>query len=249
MAWLIPAGMLLAALVTTAVVVFRRSLAKARLGGRAKVELTETEAERIRAAANQRLSRAQTDLPRLRAEVERARQAGTLRRTAEDLEARQSAADARARRAAQSFNAAQERYQELLRRLDGAGLLIRSETGPRVDTTRLRGEALEAAASVGRHLQELEWYRVTGERDGISGPLRSPGFTDEHVAAVGESLGPDRVDETGIRERTREVLAGQDLLASPVGVAEAVRNRKGLPRRLAPARARGAEEQAPKRKR
>ncbi|MDE3723168.1 hypothetical protein PWG71_17385 [Nocardiopsis sp. N85] len=249
MEWLIPAGTALATLVTTAAVVFRRSLVKARLGGRAKVELTEAEAARIRAAANQRLSKAQTDLPRLRAEVKSARMAGTLKRTAEDLYAQQGTANARARRSAQSFNAALERHRGLLRRLEESGLLIASEAGPTIDTTRLRGDALEAAASVGRHLQELEWYRTNGERDGLSGPLRAPGFSGEHVASLKVSLGPDRVDEDRIHERTREVLAGQDLLTPPTSVAEAVRKRKRLFRRDAPAPVRGAGEQNVGRKR
>lgn len=67
------------------------------------------------------------------------------------------AAEARGRRFAWSFDAAQDRYRELLLRLDGAGLPLCSETVPPFDAIRLRCDGSESAVSVGRHLWEPEW--------------------------------------------------------------------------------------------
>ncbi|MGW8527077.1 MULTISPECIES: hypothetical protein [Nocardiopsidaceae] len=243
MEWLIAAGTVLGSVLTTAAVVFRRSLEKARRGGQARVAHVEAEAERIRAAANRRLREAETLLPRLRVEVESARRAGTLHRTADDLRARQSAAEERARRAAQSFNTALDREGELLRALRETGLLRDTAAGPVVDASRSPAAARAEAAVVGRHLQELEWYRVNGHEDGISGPLRAPAFTEERATALREGLDrAGRVDETWIRERTRGAVSGRNLLTdSPRSMAEAVRGRKGLQRRTGAAGDRGAD--------
>lgn len=250
MEWMIAAGAVLGSLLVTASLVFRRSLAKARRGGRAHVEHVRAEAERIRTAANQRLREAETALPRLRVEAEGARRAGTLHRDAEDLLTRQSAANETARRAAQSFNTALDRHRELLRSLEEAGLLRDTGEGPTIDTGRLRPAARETGASLGRHLQELEWYRVNGQKDGISGPLNTPAFTEEQAASLGGSLDrAGRVDEERIRELTRKAASGHDLLAqAPGNLAEAVRERKGLSQRIDAARVRRTGERAPGRK-
>jgi hypothetical protein len=249
--WLIAAGAALGTLFVTAAVVFRRSLGKARRGGRAKVEHIAKEAERIRAAANRRLVESEIALPRLRVEAESKKRAGTLHRDIDSLRERQRVAEERARRAAQSFNAVPRRHGDLLHRLEEAGLLVHTPTGPMIDTRGLSGRALEVAVSVGRDLQELEWYRENGLKDGISGPLRTPGFTEERAQALREELRrPGRVDEESVRERTRLAVSGRDMLAdSPASLAEAVRGRTGPARRVSVASARGADGHTPGRSR
>ncbi|RKS06200.1 hypothetical protein DFP74_1824 [Nocardiopsis sp. Huas11] len=247
MEWLIAAGAALGSLVVTAAVVFRRSLGKARRGGRAKVDHIAKEAERIRAAANRRLLETEIALPRLRVEARSKKQAGTLHRDVDSLRTRQRTAEERARRAAQSFNAIPRRHRDLLHRLDEAGLLVETPTGPMIDTRGLSGRALEVAAAVGRDLQELEWYRENGLKDGISGPLGTPAFTEERAQALREELQrPGRVDEEGLRERTRRAVSGHDLLTdAPASLAEAVRGRTGPARRISVTGARGGDDRTP----
>ncbi|MFI6575569.1 hypothetical protein ACIBFB_07190 [Nocardiopsis sp. NPDC050513] len=215
MEWLIAAGAVLGTVFGSAVVVFRRSLEKAREGGRSKVEHVRAEAERIRARANALLLETEVKAPGLRTRAQSAEQAGTQGRTADEILERQRAAEASARRSAQSFNAALGQHRRGFDVLRDVGLLRDGAAGPTVDVSRPPARAREDAAELGRLIQELEWFRVNGDELGISGPLSTPvAITEGEVASIRAELSrPDRVDKRRIHALTHAVPLGRDLLA------------------------------------
>jgi hypothetical protein len=254
MEWLIAAATGLGSLLTTAAVVFRRSLKKGLEAGRARVKHSAVDNQRIIIEAERFRNTETRALPRLKMEVESIERGGGVIREAENLRERRRAAEEEARRAAQSFTTNLDREEGGLARLREAGLLIDSPTGPILDTSRIRPEARKTAAKVGVDIPELAWFRTHGQEEGIGGPLKAPPFTEKDVAEITRNASrPNRIDKDQIRRdeyRARGLDTGHGPLAdSPASLAEAVRGRTGPARRISVASARGADGHTPGRSR
>src|SRR5690606_6196896 len=143
-----------------------------RRGGRATSAHGRAGAERIRKAAGDRLVEAVTGLDGAREELERARSAGTVRRSAADTLARWEGARAGALRSAQSFEAfARDRHDPLIRRFHEAGVLVWDSEGvPQIDASWYPRSAAGDVARLNQHLRGLEEIRRASLADGITDP-------------------------------------------------------------------------------
>ncbi|WP_017594519.1 hypothetical protein [Nocardiopsis potens] len=210
-------GALLGAVVAGGVLLFAAGVRLARRGGRATTDHGRAGAERIRKAAGDRLIEAVTGLDGAREELERARSAGTVRRSAARSLARWEGARSGALRSAQSFEAfAQDRHDPLLRRLHGAGVLVWDSEGvPQVDPSWYPRSATGDVARLNRHLRGLEEIRRAALADGIAGPPVGPAPVErEAVAEWNARLDARRVDESAVARLVREGAFGRDLLAA-----------------------------------
>ncbi|MFW5418698.1 hypothetical protein J0910_18965 [Nocardiopsis sp. CNT-189] len=210
-------GALLGAVVAGGVLLFAAGVRLARRGGRATTEHGRAGAERIRKAAGDRLIEAVTGLDGAREELERARSAGTVRRSADDSLDRWKGARAGALRSAQSFEAfAQDRHDPLIGRFRDAGVLVWGSDGvPQVDPSWYPHSAAGDVARLNRHLRGLEEIRRASLADGVAGPLAEPAPVERAtVAAWNARLDARRVDEPEIARLVREGAFGRDLLAS-----------------------------------